>query len=677
MTTTSSPVAFFDIGQTIGTPRLSADFGLVGLDVYPFVPIVLESLRSEGIRLGIISNTGSETWATLERVLTEAGIYEFFRDTPDLLIYSSLVGLKKDSPEIFSLAVGRAGHRDDPSRCIYIGEDRNERYFALQAGLRIAPHPNLALEVIHGETLRYVRIKPSADADRSWRTGLSGLPIVPLAVSGGGSTNILAITSSRTAARLDDLGFEIDRLGGDDLPTATELYLVRDDRQARTGFMDPGGQSAQYFGGGKPASWVLSSVREGLVLALPAFRSVEEVHFEEAGHGHNSKFLPDLSLLTPFGVGEGYRSASWLAQRSSWLDLSDADLPLDPEVLAALGRITPDSVRPYIDRYTGRSPLLGETEKITSRHIHSRDNFRAVRSLLKEFEPLSAAGVTARAIPFTHEGKTYYNVEAELPGRNADHPSELEREIVIIGAHLDSTAAFSDHPYNPQTDPAPGADDDASGVAAVLALAKVLSELPTDSRPARTLRFLLFNAEEHGLVGSRAYARDQAATGVPIVAVFQMDMIGFVGENDALPRPYEVHAGFPDDADVEQRSVVLAERVKRLAPLVATRDDGAVGLQDAQVYVQADPAAGRSDHASFQERGYAACVISEDFFIGPDATSPTPQANQNYHKDTDAEVNLDYLVDVAGLPPIYVPRAMRESGCLDPTPLALRSGGAC
>ena len=77
-------------------------------------------------------------------------------------------------------------------------------------------------------------------------------------------------------------------------------------------------------------------------------------------------------------------------------------------------------------------------------------------------------------------------------------------------AHLDSTAAQS-LPYDEATDPAPGADDDASGVAAVLALAEGFAALAATSPPARTLRFVLFNAEEEGLVGSRAYARLQRA----------------------------------------------------------------------------------------------------------------------------------------------------------------------
>ena len=73
--------------------------------------------------------------------------------------------------------------------------------------------------------------------------------------------------------------------------------------------------------------------------------------------------------------------------------------------------------------------------------------------------------------------------------------------MIWITAHLDSTAG-GEGGYRPGRDPAPGADDDASGAAAVIAIAEALRALAKTTRPKRTIRFALFNAEEHGLVGS-------------------------------------------------------------------------------------------------------------------------------------------------------------------------------
>jgi Zn-dependent M28 family amino/carboxypeptidase len=194
--------------------------------------------------------------------------------------------------------------------------------------------------------------------------------------------------------------------------------------------------------------------------------------------------------------------------------------------------------------------------------------------------------------------------------------------------------------YHPDRDPAPGADDDASGVAAVLAIADVIKQMAAIKTPKRTIRFVLFNAEEHGLVGSQAYARKQAIVAAPIVGVYQMDMVGY---NVNPPRSFEVHVGYAASANVQERSLVLAQRLEQLVPILSST------LQSPQIYTQPDPAEGRSDHASFHQRGYAACVTSEDFFAGPLPASPTAEPNPNYHKDKDTFVDFDYAADIARL----------------------------
>src|SRR5687768_6025234 len=99
-------VVFFDIGETLGTARLSfpgqlfriEDIRIEGLDVFPFVPDLLSRLSADGVRLGIISNTPqAETAGSMQAVLEAAQILDFFSE--DLLIYSSVIGLQKDAPE--------------------------------------------------------------------------------------------------------------------------------------------------------------------------------------------------------------------------------------------------------------------------------------------------------------------------------------------------------------------------------------------------------------------------------------------------------------------------------------------------------------------------------------------------------------------------------------------------
>jgi hypothetical protein len=169
----------------------------------------------------------------------------------------------------------------------------------------------------------------------------------------------------------------------------------------------------------------------------------------------------------------------------------------------------------------------------------------------------------------------------------------------------------------------------------------VICDLAAAQKPELTVRFVLFNAEEHGLVGSQAYARDAQAAGSVIEAVYQMDMIGY---NVAAPHTCEVHAGCLASPAVQARSAVVAERVRRLALAVAP------ALGTMQLYLSSpgavDPAEGRSDHAPFQARGYAACVATEDFFVGPGPSAPA-EANPNYHRKADTFVDLTYAANIA------------------------------
>jgi bacterial leucyl aminopeptidase len=87
-------VVFFDIGDTLGSPKISPPpYHLESLNIYPYIPGILQQLKSDRLRLGMISNTGNETEASMKKVLEASGIYNFF--DPNLLIYSSVVGISK------------------------------------------------------------------------------------------------------------------------------------------------------------------------------------------------------------------------------------------------------------------------------------------------------------------------------------------------------------------------------------------------------------------------------------------------------------------------------------------------------------------------------------------------------------------------------------------------------
>jgi bacterial leucyl aminopeptidase len=635
-------VAFFDIGDTLGSARLSPrpPHRLERLDVYPQVSAVLQELRDNRVRLGLVSNIGQEAEEHVRMVLEEAGLYDFFE--PSLLVYGA-----KDSPEIFRRAAEQAGHSATPERCLYVGENRAERAYALEAGFRVAPHPRLALEVLNGSRLRYVRVTVPVghrDSDR-WREAILSLPVVPIHATGENGTTVYAIVTSGAASQLDDLGFEVDRLGSEDLPLATEVYFLRDDRQTRSGFLVKEGESSRFFDRDEESWMVLASSEGGLYVALPADRAVLEYHFEEALHGHNVKLMPGVGLLEPY---EANQTANLLAS-----PLAEAALSQE-EIETFRSEITPEKIAADVDRYSGKRSIdSAGGVTIKSRHVQHEHNALAVAALAQDLEGIGGDAFLVSLDEFNEimrEGenppfsKTLNNVEAELVGSE-------RQPIVLITAHLDSTAARTtpeEPAYDPATDPAPGSDDDASGIAGVLAAARAIKKLSAVKRPKRTIRFVLFNAEEVGLVGSGEYARNQKVL-VPwnfreSFAVYQMDMIGY---NRQPPLTYEIHAGSDVD-EVQNLARALAERIVRLSEEVSPNlPSPQIILNTGLAKQDKDPAYNRSDHYSFNVVGLPACLTIEDFFADPRPGSPQSEPNPDYHKRSDTFVDPEYAADIA------------------------------
>lgn len=137
---------FFDIGDTLASAHISPAGKLVSLTPLAGVVEALARLREAGFMLGIISNTGTETAKAMRQVLTDAGLHAFF--SKNLLIYSSVVGLEKNSPEIFRLACKRAGLEASPQQCLFVGENSSERAFASQAGMEVAASVAAAAQVL-------------------------------------------------------------------------------------------------------------------------------------------------------------------------------------------------------------------------------------------------------------------------------------------------------------------------------------------------------------------------------------------------------------------------------------------------------------------------------------------------------------------------------------------------
>ena len=183
-------------------------------------------------------------------------------------------------------------------------------------------------------------------------------------------------------------------------------------------------------------------------------------------------------------------------------------------------------------------------------------------------------------------------------------------EVVVLGGHLDSVAPGSGNPGFR----APGADDNASGIAVLGEVVRVA--MISDFRPQRTVKVMAYAAEEIGLVGSQDIAGDFADAGVDVVAVLQLDMTDYHGSVQDM--------AFLTDFTNPTLTTFAAQ-------LVATYQPDLLRTTTACGY-------GCSDHASWHREGFPAVMPSEAIF---------GQHNPNLHTTNDTLATLGDNVDHA------------------------------
>jgi leucyl aminopeptidase len=334
------PVGFFDIGDTLATPIFTPDDHLTGFNVFPEARTSLEALKARNVRMGIISNAGDELPERVNALLDQCGLLQFF--DPEIIVYG-----KKDSRAIFVTGAAKAGVT--PDQCVFVGENSNERAFALAAGfLRVSPHPSLTLDVIDGVALVYARVKLTTDAQISkWSEIRPPLTVVPLQVTGGRS--IVTIATTKAIAALRSELFEVEVPGVEGAPQETDLYLVHDDRETPPGFASAAEHSAGFLAEQGESNLYIADSADGVYLAIPADRSIEEIHFPVARHGHNEKLIPDVTLLNALEEPREADAASFLR--------APPEATLSPEEVDAIKAITASTVEQLHQPYAGLARL--------------------------------------------------------------------------------------------------------------------------------------------------------------------------------------------------------------------------------------------------------------------------------------------------------------------------------
>lgn len=276
-----------------------------------------------------------------------------------------------------------------------------------------------------------------------------------------------------------------------------------------------------------------------------------------------------------------------------------------PLVKVVASQVRSNELAQLLRQLTGAEAVStnGKPAFITARHTTSGKPLRLALNFAGE--QFAAAGLAVEYHGWSRAGYTNRNLIATQPG------TTRANEYIWFTAHLDVRSLEAR---------APGADDNASGCAAVLVAAKILSRFNFE----RTIRYALFTGEEQGGLGSAVEADRARAAGENIVGVINADMIAWDKRGPPVLRIVTRTNSHPQFA----QDLALAAAVTNVIQSCG------LGRELSPVITMTGNEA--SDHASFWERGYPAVLVSEDF---------TRDGNPFYHtpKDTLARVNWRYF----------------------------------
>jgi Zn-dependent M28 family amino/carboxypeptidase len=279
--------------------------------------------------------------------------------------------------------------------------------------------------------------------------------------------------------------------------------------------------------------------------------------------------------------------------------------------MSLLSQITADIG--YLAGTIGERHLLGR-----SKELHQAADWIAAS--------LEESGLTVRRQIFNVDDQSVENIEATLPG--AVEPDE----ILVLGAHYDRVPS------------SPGADDNASGIAVLLSVARQLR----DYRPHRTIKLVAFANEEWphfqtDTMGSYVYAKQCRASNEKIIGMIALDTIGFYSNSfgsQQVPPVQEASSlepsarignflamvANPPSSDFLESTLVAFRQESTFPVVPLVLDEGVRG-------------AGHSDHWSFWKTGFPAIMV----------TDTGPLRNPHYHDagDLPSTISFPELCEVA------------------------------
>ncbi|GGX12921.1 M20/M25/M40 family metallo-hydrolase [Streptomyces lomondensis] len=282
------------------------------------------------------------------------------------------------------------------------------------------------------------------------------------------------------------------------------------------------------------------------------------------------------------------------------------------ELRSLLGEIDPDRIAATVHKLVS----FGTRHTLSAQDDPARGIGAARDWLLAELHSYAAGSggrMTAELQSYVQEpapripaATRITNVVATLRG------SVTPDRIYVVAGHYDSRVTD----VMDATSDAPGADDDASGVAVVLELARVLAR----RRPASTIVFAAVAGEEQGLYGSAHMAQRFRAAGADVQGMFTNDIVGSSTADDGTRDPYTIRLfaeGVPSSETPEQAAIRRSvggendSATRQLARFVRdVADNDATGMNVRVIY-RRDRYRRGGDHIPFLERGYPAARFTE------------------------------------------------------------------
>jgi len=259
-------------------------------------------------------------------------------------------------------------------------------------------------------------------------------------------------------------------------------------------------------------------------------------------------------------------------------------------------------LRAHVERLAGE---IGERNPV---HY---ENLEEARRYVEE--AFRGAGYEIRHDVYEAGGRTVRNVWAELPG--------AAEGVLVVGAHYDTA------------DGTPGADDNASGVAVLLELARLLA----GKTPPRTLRWAAFTLEEPpyfrtASMGSWVHAKKSRERGDAITGMISLEMVGYY-RSEAGSQHYPLplmNWFYPERGDYIAVAGDFGSR--RLVSKIKNGLEEAGTLPVESTALPFVPGVGLSDNWAFWQEGFSAVMVTDTAFY----------RNPNYHEPSDLPPTLDY-----------------------------------